>query len=85
MDNANKPANPTKISIDRDNDKIKPYQFSNDGFVSLGLTKRERFAMAAMQGMLPEFKSDQSEIPHQSLIAEYAVHYADALLTELNE
>lgn len=73
--------------MSKDNPDIK---FNNSGLwkyepVDEPLTKRERFAMAAMQGMLPEFKSDKSEIPHQSLIAEYAVHYADALLKELEQ
>ena len=43
-----------------------------------GLTKREMFAMAAMQGILT-----RSANTDRSAIACYAVEYADALLAEL--
>jgi len=43
-----------------------------------GLTKREMFAMAAMQGVLSRRANHD-----KSTIASYAVEYADALLAEL--
>ncbi len=54
-------------------------------FNEIGLTKREAFAMAAMQGLLsagmplrnPEGKN------HQEVVALSATQYADALLDEL--
>jgi hypothetical protein len=45
-----------------------------------GLTKREQFAMAAMQGLLAKH-GDDDYTPSQ--IASYAVERADALLAEL--
>lgn len=58
----------------------------------LGLTKREMFAMHAMQGMLASnFASDfASEINDESYdmpngLANNAVRYADALLAQLEE
>lgn len=45
-----------------------------------GLTKREQFAMAAMQGML----ANGSGYNHDAdLLAQYAISNADALLAEL--
>lgn len=46
------------------------------------LTKREQFAMAAMQGMLsnPEYCSDRT-----SEIIEQAVYFADELLSQVSE
>lgn len=46
----------------------------------LGLTKREMFAMAAMQGILTRAGS-----PDRNMIAKTAVEYADALLKELDK
>jgi hypothetical protein len=51
------------------------------GFDSSTLTKREQFAMAAMQGLLSANK-------HWScgeILASCSVQYADALITKLNE
>lgn len=45
---------------------------------SEGLTKREYFAAAAMQGLLA---GDEHYIP---TVAEYAVKFADAVLAELD-
>jgi len=46
----------------------------------LGLTKREAFAMAAMQGSLASDITDGSDV---ETIAEWAVECADALLNAL--
>ena len=46
--------------------------------VCFGLTKREQFAMAAMQGIL---SCDNSEFPNVAAVG--AVAHADALLEEL--
>lgn len=48
--------------------------------VQQGLTKREMFAMAAMQGLLAKHGDD--DYPAES-IASYAINHADALLAEL--
>lgn len=55
---------------------------TNNSHVDLGLTIRQHFAVMAMQGMCTN-----SILPHWSgeMIAEYAVKYADALITELNK
>jgi len=47
-----------------------------------GLTKREMFAMAAMQGILTSETDDWRHKEENSLAAS-AIKYADALLTEL--
>lgn len=61
-----------------------PAQYNKDGgFLSsthYGLTKREVFAMAAMQGLLTNDRWTGDS--HESL-AKSAILYADALLTEL--
>lgn len=46
----------------------------------IGLTKREQFAMAAMQGLLSKHGYDDYKAES---IAEYTVNQADALLAEL--
>ena len=48
--------------------------------VHTGLTKREMFAMAAMQGLIA---SDATGTLHEPRCAELAVKQADALLAEL--
>ena len=48
----------------------------------LGLTKREQFAMAAMQGML---SNGEGYDGYADLLAQYAVINADALLAELEK
>lgn len=64
---------------------------SADVFTQHGLTKREAFAMAAMQGILAcpaddlghDIGSDVEVLPED--IASYAVECADALLAELSK
>lgn len=54
---------------------------------SAGLTKRERFAGIALQGILADgmFQADSSEISEKTkLAARTAVQAADALIVELN-
>lgn len=46
-----------------------------------GLTKRERFAMAAMQGLLA---GDKKRLPGETVVKQ-AVYEADALLKELED
>jgi len=46
----------------------------------IGLTKREQFAMAAMQGLLAKHGDDDYS---PASIAEYAVKHAECLLAEL--
>lgn len=72
--NGNDPGNP--IPMD------KALSFTDNPEYGLGLTKRERFAMAAMTGyMAHEFTGHQD--PHG--VAEYAVNCADALIKALNK
>lgn len=58
--------------------------------VSAGLTKREMFAMAAMQGMLshPDVKHTNDDEEHENIahaVAANAVLMADALLSKLEQ
>jgi len=52
------------------------------GFLVGGLTKRELFAVMAMQGMLANAHEDYQGYPPESF-ADDAATYADALLAEL--
>lgn len=47
----------------------------------LGLTKREKFASLAMQGLLNKY---QGQMVGAESICKTAVEYADQLITELN-
>lgn len=69
MKNADKPAYPCESVIYQEGKSNKLVSYD-------GLTKREMFAMAAMQGLCSAF-SDTAEI------AERAVKVADQLLKEL--
>ena len=75
--NADKPANPTHYS------NFTNAHGGSDEFYSdnEGLTKRETFAMAAMQGLL---STEQGCNQINMIIAERAVEIADALLKELS-
>ena len=70
MDNTNEPAYP-----------MPPVHSADLGMMlshgNLGLTKREAFAMAAMQAM-----ANDNNLSFE-IVAGYAVQYADALLAEL--
>lgn len=74
--NGNLPAYPVHeiISACSVDGNSGPYDFS---MVHAGLSKREQFAMAALQGIL----SQMSLYPKDA--AEKAVRHADALLAEL--
>ena len=63
------------------NDAIYPMATEGDGFND-GLTKRELIAAMAMQGMLanPSLVNGSTT----SLIADWAVDHADALIERLN-
>jgi hypothetical protein len=76
MDNKNSPAFPVV-------ENGLPFES-----VSSGLSKREIFAMAAMQGLLsnPDYNcpSRPKDIVTTMNTAKAAIHYADALLNELS-
>lgn len=67
--NGNQPAAPTSV----------PVHVSSDMDYSFGLTKREAFAMAAMQGICANLFEDMPN----DMIAKNAVIVADATLDEL--
>ena len=84
MKNADLPAMPNPVEIVYDVMHNDPAGY---GKASFGLTKREMFAMHAMQAMLSskyvaEFNAASSDI-NNDLCAK-AVSYADALLKELS-
>ncbi len=78
MSEANYPAYPANPQV-----MIDAHSGGSWEMASLGLTKRERFAMAAMQGMISSGDMELAEDGVESFIAECSVKYADALLAEL--
>lgn len=60
------------------------YTGSFNGEVPTGLTKREMFAMNAMQGLLSSESAESWYEQHEDC-AKAAVNYADALLKELEK
>jgi hypothetical protein len=74
--NADTPANPTHYSNFTNAHGGSDEFYSNNE----GLTKREAFAMAAMQGIIA---SDVENVYTTTDIAEISVTQADALLKEL--
>ena len=73
--NGEQPAAPSSVSHEQ-------FQYSNTEY--LGLSKREAFAMAAMQGMSshPDFYGQSKDFADN--IAKDSVAIADALLKELS-
>jgi len=78
MNNKDMPAMPCSQTIDRENNEIVPHQFGNDDFVVPGLSKREYYAIMALQGILTNPEGQRSD---QAAVT--ARLYADALLDEL--
>jgi hypothetical protein len=72
-ENGNKPAYPVTLDWDDVQKKVIPTTSKP------GLTKREAFAMAAMQGIIAESGGGPPDVAHR------AVAMADALLIELEE
>jgi len=85
MNNADMPAMPCQGSIDRDKGEVRPYQFGNDDFLLPGMTKRERAAIAMMQGILANQNYEAPRRKKLAGMAEDAVSAADALLAELDK
>lgn len=78
--NADMPAMPTE-EIHGGYDKCKNQDIWHQ---SLGLTKREMFAMHAMQGIISADLEGEL-IEREDRCAELSVRYADALLAELDK
>ena len=60
-----------------------PTEYAKHGKQSIGLTKREAFAMAAMQGIMASNECGVAH--HPETAASWAVSVADALLEELSK
>jgi len=78
MKNSDMPAAPCSIKA---NEQMKNLGMACD-IDALGLTKREAFAMAAMQGLLPKL---QGHAVSSEDVATCSVELADALLKELDK
>ncbi len=76
LNNGNTPASPTKHNSEN---------FENSNHYTTGLTKREMFAVAAMQGYLSAQSDTTISMPGESEVAKESVSYADALLKELDK
>ena len=80
MKNGNKPAMPTRATIDRKEGECIETQVEQNEFMLFGLTKREHFACEMLSGLLV-----QRDIRRKSELVELAVGMADALLEGLNK
>ena len=76
MNNGDKPASPLDSTAEFD--VVKGYTFD-----MCGLTKREAFAMAAMQGMIRDISQPQTAC--SAVVAKLSVCFADALLKALEQ
>lgn len=83
MSNANEPAKPCKATINRDSGELQPYQFGNNDFECLGLTKREEFASRNMAAILANPNYEAPRRRRFAGMAEDALAAADALLAAL--
>jgi len=83
FNNGDMPASPTIGTMNRVTNKFDETQVSNNDFMLFGLTKRERFAMAAMTGLCNAHAPDGTWAHDAKDVAVTAVQYADALLAEL--
>ena len=84
MNNSDMPAAPCEVKA---NDQMKALGMSHD-FNARGLTKREAFAMAAMQNILSHYnpyEQDDFDSSDYESAATQAVGLADALLKELDK
>ena len=77
MKNADMPANAQSFAM-TENECGTPLDFMNETKKYTGLTKREMFAMHAMQGLIAS-----NSLYRGKALARDAVAYADALLQEL--
>lgn len=59
-------------------------QYSSQLHAEQGLTKREYFAAAALNGTLAS-TSDAADWPDPDFVAEQSLKYADALIEQLNK
>lgn len=82
--NADKPAYPSGEAYKSQSIPGGNWVECKKGALHNGLTKREMFAMAAMQGILTSETEDWRHKEKESLAAA-AVEYADALLAELEK
>ena len=87
MKNKDMPAMPATVKVDRNPPPGSGYPTSKDVACS-GLTKREMFAMHAMQNILGRhnpYESGDFDSSDYKLTAKHAVGLADALLAELDK
>jgi hypothetical protein len=90
MKNSQRPAYPTKVALYK-GEPLECSQTSDGTGIFPGLTKRERFAMAAMQGVVagfdPESKANGCFIPEYQYpeLMKQCVQMADELLKQLSE
>lgn len=78
MSEANYPAYPVNSQV-----MIDAHSGGSWEMASLGLTKRERFAMAAMQGLMARDIGAAYNSQNLHVVAKTSVKAADALLAEL--
>ena len=82
LKNRDLPAQPTTACINRETNSIVVQQTGSNEYIFTGLTKREEFAKAALQGLL--VNAERRELTFRTCAAE-AVRQADLLLAELDK
>jgi hypothetical protein len=81
-DNKHMPAHPTTVSFSEN--KPVSYQNGNTTMQAIGLTKREKIAAMALQGMLAKSHAVDGMTEHEvNSITADAVMFADELLNKL--
>jgi hypothetical protein len=53
--------------------------------VTNGITKREHFAVMAMQGLIAHYGYGEAPVANAQEISQWAIQLADALIHELNQ
>ena len=83
MNNADMPAMPQSVSVAEGSGGDIHFSHSSEEKEWSGLSKREMFAMHAMQGQLPMMPIHEER--DRKVIAESCVAMADALLAQLED
>lgn len=71
---------PATVTVNRETGELVPHQFNQDDFKTPGMSLRDYFAAAAMQGIIACVRDHIGATLVQARVAK-AYEYADAMLT----